>query len=45
MIKHVAKHFPPIPRFRFDPIPKNENAESEESFIKLLLTLSAIFID
>ena len=32
-ITHYLKNFPPIPRFVSDPIPKNENAESAESFI------------
>ena len=45
MIKHVLKNFPPIPRFRFRPYTQNENAESAESFIKFLPTLSVIFTD
>ena len=50
MIKHAVKNFPPILRFRFLPYTQNENAkkenaESAESFIKFLPTLSVIFTD
>ena len=42
-IKLVVKNFLQFPVFVFDPIPKSENAESTESFIKFLSTLSLIF--
>ena len=42
LIKCVAKTFR---QFRFDPIPKNENADSTERYIKFLSTLSIIFAD
>ena len=31
--------------FVYGPVPENENAESAESFVKRLYTLSVIFID
>ena len=45
LIKCVAKTFRQFRFFLFDPIPKNENADSAERFIKFLSTLSIIFAD
>ena len=46
MTKHEVKIFSPIPRFCLWPsMPKNENEESAENFIKFLPTLLVIFTD
>ena len=45
MMKHVVKTFRQFHVFVFDPMPENENAESAESFIKFIPTISVILTD